>query len=127
MDNRIGVALVYKACPVCGQKNDEELLTNKVLTEEEARGIEKLHNKCIGYSDEPCKKCKELMEEAFLCIIYDKSKTTEETSPYRTGQILGIKKDCNFVKSIDPKLIEGGFGFIDIESAKQIGLIREEQ
>lgn len=126
MDNTIGVALVYRACPVCGQKDNGEILTNSILTEGRAEEINKLHNKCIGYSDEPCKGCKEMMEKAFLCIIYDESKTTEETGPYRTGQIIGIKKDCNFVRSIDPELTKRGFGFVDIDFAKKIGLIEEE-
>lgn len=126
MDNTVGVALVYKICPVCGQKNGEQILMNSVLTEERAEEINKLHDKCIGYSDEPCKECKEMMEKAFLCIIYDESKTTEETDPYRTGQIIGVRKESDFVKSIDPKLTKRGFGFIDIEFAKQVGLIQEE-
>lgn len=126
MDNIVGVALVYKACPVCGQEDKGQILMDGVLSEKNAEEIEKLHGKCIGYSDEPCKECKEMMEKAFLCIIYDESKTTEGADPYRTGQIIGVRKESDFVKSIDPELTKRGFGFIDINFAKEVGLIREE-
>lgn len=127
MDNTIGVALVYKACPVCGHKDDGQLIMNEVLSEKKAGEIEELDGKCIGYSDEPCKKCKEMMEKAFLFIIYDESKTTEETGPYRTGQLIGIKKDSDFLKNFTPESLSKGYAFIDIEFAKQVGSIQDEQ
>lgn len=124
--SKIGTALVYEACPVCGKKCNEHIIINRVLTEKYAQKIEDLHNKCVGYAEKPCDECKDIMKEDFLCIIYDESKTKDESNPYRTGQIIRIKKDCNFVKNIDPELTKKGLCFVDIDFAKKIGLIQEE-
>lgn len=122
----LGIALVHEACPVCTKKVNEHIIMNSRLSKENAQEVESIDGKCIGFSEEPCEKCKEMMKKAFLFIIYDESKTDDEKNPYRTGHIIGVKKDCNLINSLDSKLIENGYAIIDINLAKRLGLIQEE-
>jgi len=82
------VAMVYHACPVCGNKHDEQLLIHKHL-----RDLSKVDKQVVGYSKDPCKQCQEYMAMGLLIIEVDENKSTD-TEPYRTGKVYVLKREA---------------------------------
>lgn len=81
-----GIALVKRACRLCGATFDAEIAlsmmpNNKKINDEVAA----MHQQVVGYMEEPCSNCTEHMKQGILCIGYDESKTTDFSNPYRTG------------------------------------------
>lgn len=120
-DVKIETALVYKLCPLCGNKDEGAIVMNRRLTKKYADKVKSLHNKAVGISNKPCKKCQDMMAKGFLLIGADISKTTDKRNPYRTGHIWVI--DSGKAKEIfgeeNTKL---GASFIELEVAEKIGL-----
>ena len=48
MHDKLGVSIVKYLCPICGKEADNGIIMNSLLTEENAREVEKLHNKVLG-------------------------------------------------------------------------------
>lgn len=115
-------SLVSYACPICGQEAETAIIMNSVLTEEVAKEVESLHNKCVGYANKACDKCKEYEGVWFISIDPDKS----DKDYYRTGHIACIKKESPFIENVRDFIItledETQFCYIEYESGKEIGL-----
>lgn len=120
-ENKLGVALAKEACPACGALVDGPILMNNKLTKKEAEKVEDLHGKVIGYLDEPCDSCQDLMSQGFLLLGVDMSKTTDETNPYRSGHQWVITHEAvdKLFNNINTDL---GYAFISTDIAKKIGL-----
>jgi len=123
----IGTALVHENCPICGKKINEQIMMNSTLTEKNAEEIKSLHNKSVGYSEEPCDECKELKKQGFIFIEVDESKTEDKSNPYRTGNMWVIKKEAAERIITNKDIIDAGVSFIDMIVAKQIGLNTKEE
>lgn len=87
----LGIALVNTLCPVCLTK-DDMIVMNQRLSEKNAKEIEEAHNKTIGYSKEPCDKCKSYMEQGIVVIGVDIDKSTDE-SIFRSGHFSVVKEE----------------------------------
>ena len=129
--SHVGTALVHENCILCMKECNEAIVMNKKLTKNEAQKVEKMHKGSIGLSAEPCDECKENMEKAFLIIGIDEEKSDFDNLPegfYRTGQLIGVKKDIPFVqeniKSLVPQAIEMGYLFLDHNVMRQMGLFQ---
>lgn len=118
-DNKLGVALVKEACPLCGKTEDGPIIMNTRLTNKMARKVEELHGQVIGYMDKPCKECQEYMSKGFLLIGVIDEKTEDKTNPYRSGNIWVIKHEAAEKMFNDTSK---GAAFIDVKAAEQIGL-----
>ena len=118
----IGTALVHENCPICAKKINEHIMMNSTLTEKNAEEIKSLHNKSVGYSEEPCDECKEHKKQGFIFIEVDESKTKDKSNPYRTGNMWIIKKEYAERIIINKDIIDVGASFIDIVVAKHLGL-----
>ena len=118
----LGVALVHELCKICGKPTNEHIIMNQRLTEKNAKDIESLHKKAIGYSKEPCDECKEHMTKGFILIGYDNKLTTDLRNPYRTGNIWVITFDAAKRLGINKDTMEIGYSLIDIETAENLGL-----
>ena len=123
----IGTALVHENCPICAKKINEHIIMNSRLTEKNAEEIKSLHNKSVGYSEEPCDECKELKKQGFIFIEVDESKTEDKSNPYRTGNMWVIKKEAAERIITNKDIIDAGVSFIDMIVAKQIGLNTKEE
>lgn len=130
MSNNLEVALAKEVCFICMKEVDGPILMNSVLTESNANKIKELHQKVIGFAEKPCRECQESMEKAFLFIGFDEEKSDMENLPegfYRSGHIVGTKKDIplvqEFVKENIPGALEKGFCFIPTVIMKQLNLI----
>lgn len=125
MPDKLGVSIVKYLCPICGKEADNGIIMNSLLTEENAKEVEKLHNKAIGYADHACKECATYKDKAVFFVGIDASKSTK-TDPYRTGQIVGVKKEAEIVehcKKFIQTLSDGSqYCLIDNKVGKTIGL-----
>ena len=125
MSNKLGVSLVKYLCPICGNEADEGIIMNSLLTEENAKAVEELHGKAVGFAEHPCKECAVYKDKAVFFVGIDPSKSTK-TEPYRTGQIVGVKKEAEIVehcKKFIQTLSDGSqYCLIDKEVGETIGL-----
>lgn len=118
------VSLVNYLCPICGKVADTAIIMNSLLTEKHAKEVKNLNGKNIGYSDRACKECAKYKDEAIFFIGIDGEKSSDG-EPYRTGQIVGIKKTAvhpDLKKYI--KILSDGteYVFIAEEVGKEMGL-----
>lgn len=120
-ESTLGVALVKEACPLCGALSGGPIVMNSILSEKRAKEVEALNGKTIGYSEEPCKECKSVMEQAFLIIGIVEAKTNDNSNPYRSGNQWGIKKEAA-IEMFGEEMCKKGVAFIDILIANEIEL-----
>ena len=118
-EDTLGVALVHELCKICGKELNEQIIMNQRLSEKNAKDIKSMHKQAIGYAQEPCDECKELMSKGFIFIGYDTKLTTDMHNPYRTGNIWVITFDGAEKIGVDNAI---GYSLIDIEIAKNLGL-----
>lgn len=121
---KLGVALVKRACPICGSIKDAEIIMNSVLSKEAKESVENLHGKCVRYLDHACEKCSEHSEALYIVGI-DPTKS-EKNNIYRTGQIVGIRKGCDLAKLIEENVItledNMQFCYMEEEAGRELGL-----
>ena len=101
-------------CPVCA-KQLPVVLINQKLTEKAAAEMDKVSGQNIGFADEPCDECKELMNQGDIIIGVDIEKTTDMRNPYTSGYAVVIKK------GILPNSIQ----YMDYREMIKMGLIDE--
>lgn len=139
-----GIALVKYLCPICGKVAEENILIggvapddyeepmDEVLIEHDKKKfqasrdyVDSVNGKPIGWANKCCDECAKNKDKVVYIIGIDSEKS-ESNNPYRTGQIVGIKKDVPFIKQFkdyiitledDTKLI-----FMDESAGKQLGL-----
>lgn len=117
--NKLGVALVKRACRLCASVYDGDIVMNTILSERRAAEVEKLHGQVVGYLDKPCDKCQELMKQGFLVIEVDEDKTDDVSNPYRTGRQYVIKHEFA-VRILGEEGVKKGVAFITDKAWKQI-------
>ena len=122
------VALCKELCPICGKEMDGPFVMNQVLTKEAANNVAALNGKVIGWADHCCKECAEYKDKAIFFIGIDEEKS-EPNNPYRTGKMVGINKDSDFVtknKELDKFIITLKDGakmvYIDEKLGEKFGL-----
>lgn len=125
MPNKLGVSIVKYLCPICGKESDYEIIMSSLLTERNAKEVEELHNKTIGYAYHACKECSKYKDKVIFLIGIDTSKSIK-TDPYKTGQIVGAKKHsilAKIVKHYTLSLEDGTqYCYIDKNVDKKLGL-----
>lgn len=131
MEKPFEVSLCKEICLICGKEVDGPIVMNSILTEHHARKVKELHGKVIGFAEKPCKECQSDLNKAFLFIGFDESKSDLDNLPegfYRTGHIVGTKKDIplvqEFVKKHQPKALEKGYVFMPHTIMAEFGLIK---
>lgn len=113
-DRIFSAALVKRLCPICAEEFDAEIVLNKRLTKSQAQKVEKLHGKVVGYTDKVCEKCaKDITKEGVYLIEYDPNKS-DESIPFRTGRIIGIKKEA-FERIFNKDITNFDYYFTPIE------------
>lgn len=128
--NHLNAAVVYEICPICGKKVNDFVIMNRLLIPKYAKQVGEMNGKPVGFSKNACEECSKHKDECIYVISIDSSKSDSKSLEglYRTGQIIGIRKD--FQLFIDhPEMIittDNGvqFCFIDEELGKQIGFFK---
>jgi hypothetical protein len=121
MEDQLGIALVKEACRLCGGEVNDAIIMNRKLSKKNAKKVEELHGKVIGYAKEPCKDCKEAMTKGLLMIGVIEEKTEDEDNPWRSGHQWVIKKEKAEELFGENVAVQGAV-FVDIKAAKQMGL-----
>lgn len=128
-DHPLGVALLKYVCPICGQINEDAsaIAINTLLTEETAKKVEDMNNKVVGLSEKPCKECQEWIDKgAFFVIGIDPNKTDDMKNPYRTGHLVGIKRESEFVKHLPEEYQKKDAIYMDYREMERLGMINQE-
>lgn len=126
LSDEIGVALVKEACPICCKLIDGPILLGNQFNKKRAKEINNLTGQCIGYSEKPCPECQKLIDDnMFLIIAIDSEKSDDMNNPYRTGQIVGINKDSDFVKSIPEPIRKNNYCFMNYKEMITLRLLKE--
>lgn len=123
--NTLGVALVKRACFLCGKIEDAEIVMNTVLVESLAKKVEDMHGQVVGYLDKPCEECRGMMSKGFLLIGVIEAKTEDRRNPYRSGNQWVITRDAA-MKMFKHEDLKKGAAFIDVDVARNIGLTTPE-
>lgn len=125
MSNTLEVSLVKYLCPVCGNEAEEGIIMNSLLTEKNAKAVKELNGKAVGFADHVCKECAKYKDDVVYFIGID-SKKSDSNNPYRTGQIVGVKKDTPLVQQCKKYIVtlkdNTQLCYIDEKLGEQIGL-----
>lgn len=125
------VALVKELCPVCCKEMDGPIIMNQDLTEEEAEKVKELDGKVIGFADHCCEECAEHKDNAVFFVGIDAEKSTNKLEGfYRTGNIVGIKKEADIIESVKDYIVtlkdNTRVCFIDKEAGINLGIFSNE-
>ena len=126
MSNKVGVALLKYVCPICGQINEDAsaIAINSLLTEKAAKKVEDMNNKVVGFSEKPCKECQSILYQGALFIIgIDPEKSDDMSNPYRTGHLVSIKRESEFIKHIHEEYQKKDAIYMDYREMKQLSMI----
>ena len=128
----VEVALVKELCPVCCKEIDGPIIINKILTEEAAKEVKELEGRVVGFSDHCCEECAKHKDEVvyFVGIDAEKSSSNKLEELYRTGQIVGIKKEADIIETFKDYIIilkdNTKVCFIDKEAGINLGIFSNE-
>ena len=129
--NNLEVSLVKELCPVCCKEMDGPIIMNSILTEKNVKNVKDLHNKIIGFADHCCEECSKYKDEVVFFVSIDTSKSSKDSleNLYRTGKIIGIKKEADIIESFKDYIITIKDGtqivFIDEETGKNLGIFKD--
>lgn len=124
--DNLGVALVKELCPICCKEMDGPIIMNSVLTKKNAKEVEDMHGKVIGFADHCCEECAKYKDDVVFFVGIDESKSSKDSLKelYRTGQIVGIKKDAEIVNNFKDYIVtlkdNTKVIFIDEKAGKEI-------
>lgn len=131
--NNLGVALVKELCPICCKEMNSLIVMNKRLTKPQKEKVEDMHGKVIGFADHCCEECVKYKDDVVFFVGIDESKSSKNSLKelYRTGQIVGIKKDAEIVNIFKDYIVtlkdNSKVVFIDKEAGKKIGIFKSEE
>ena len=127
MEDKLACAVVHELCPICGKSMNEQIIMNTKASVKVAKEINEAHNKAIGFSKDACEECSKHKDEVIYIIGID-GKLSEKNNLYRTGEIIGIKKESSFATDFKDFILttDNGvkFMFMDEEAGKQLGLFK---
>lgn len=130
--NNLGVALVKELCPICCKKIDGPIVMNTILTEPQKEKVEDMNGKIIGFADHCCEECAKYKDDVVFFVGIDESKSSKDSLKglYRTGQIVGIKKDAEISDVYKDYIItledNTKIIFIDEKAGKYLGVFKDE-
>ena len=85
-----------------------------------------MHNQCVGFSEKPCKECQKVIDQGAMFIIgidIDKCDKDDMSNPYRSGHLVGIKRESEFVKHLPEEYKKKDAIFMDYREMQQLGMI----
>ena len=127
MSNKIEVALLKYVCPICGQVNEDAsaiALGSKFNDKKNIEAVEAMNNKVVGFSEKPCKECQSYINKgAFFIIGIDAGKSDDMSNPYRTGHLVGIKRESEFVKNLPEEYQKKDAIYMDYREMEKFGMI----
>ena len=120
------VALVKRACRICGEAKDAEILLAKRYLHGVPVGHQQLkeaNGQVIGFFEEACDECKKTynMEEYYVVMGIIPSKSDDINNPFRNGEIIQIKKESALGKDLnEKKQFKNGMAYAEPEFIEQM-------
>lgn len=128
LSDEVGIALAKEACPICCKPMDGPILIGKKIGKQYAKNVNKMNGQLIGWADKPCPECQKHIDNGvFFVIGIDIEKSTDKEGLYRSGHIVGLKSDCDFVKSLTEKQKEHHSIYMDFREMIRCGMIDIEE
>ena len=121
----LGIALPKVLCPICCKEMDGPILLGTKFSKKNAERINSMDRKVIGFNDKPCPDCQKLIDEGCFFIIGVDMEKGEPNNPYRTGHIVGLKKDYEFVQNILEEYLKHDFCMMDYKDMIKFKMINE--
>ena len=128
----VEAVIVKTLCPVCCAEIEDSIVMNTLLTEEATKEVKELEGKVVGFSDHCCEECARHKDEVvyFVGIDAEKSSSNKLEELYRTGQIVGIKKEVDIIEAFKDYIItlkdNTKVCFIDKEAGINLGIFSNE-
>ena len=127
MSEDFGLALVKELCPICAKEIDGPIIMGNILSKKNAQKINEMRGKVIGWASKPCSECQKHIDNGvFFVIGVDIEKSTDE-GLYRSGHIVGIKSDSDFVKSLNEEERKHNAIYMDFREMIRYGMIDIEE
>ncbi|MGN0144143.1 MAG: hypothetical protein ACI398_04120 [Clostridium sp.] len=130
-ENNLGVALVKELCPICCKEMDGPIIMNKRLTKPQKKKVEDMNGKIIGFADHCCEECAKYKDDAVFFVGIDESKSSKDSLKelYRTGQVVGIKKDADIASHFKDYIVtlkdNTKVIFIDEKAGKELKIFKD--
>lgn len=128
MEERFGVALVKRVCPICGKEVESasEILIGKRASKKNAQRINEMNGQVVGFTEKPCEECQSYIDKgAFFIIGVDADKTDDFKNPYRTGHLVGISRESEFFKALPEDYQKKNAAFMDYREMMAYGMIEK--
>ena len=128
----VEAVIVKTLCPVCCTEIEDSIIMNTLLTEEAAKEVKELEGKVVGFADHCCEECAKHKDEVVYFVGIDAEKSSSNTLEqlYRTGQIVGIKKEADIIEAFKDYIItlkdNTRICFIDEEAGINLGIFSNE-
>ena len=102
----VEAVIVKTLCPVCCAEIEDSIIMNTLLTEEAAKEVKELEGQVVGFSDHCCEECAEHKDEVVYFVSIDAEKSSNKLEElYRTGRIVGIKKEADIIEAFKDYII----------------------
>lgn len=127
MSEDFGVALAKELCPICAKEIDGPILMGNVLSKKNAQQVNEMNGKVIGWSTKPCPECQKHIDNGAVFVIGIDVEKSDDKGLYRSGHLVGIKRDSEFIKSLPEEYIKKNAFYMDFREMIRIGLIDLEE
>lgn len=128
MSEDFGLALAKELCPICAKEIDGSIVIGQVLSKKNAQKVNEMNGKVIGWASKPCPECQKHIDNGvFFVIGVDIEKSNYEEGFYRSGHIIGLKSDSDFVKSLNEEDRKHNAIYMDFREMIRCGMIDIEE
>lgn len=123
----LGCAVVKFACPICLKPVEDEtsIALGTRFSKANAERVNSMHNQIVGFSKKPCKECQEIIDKNALFIIGIDIEKSEKDNPYRSGHIVAIKRESEFVQHLPEDFKKHDAIMMDYREMIQLGMIQD--
>ena len=116
------VAMAKHACRICNNTEEFILLATKYKDGEPVEDLSPLHNQVVGFIEGgKCKNCIDLYKDTIVLVVCDDEKSEDHNNPWRTGEIIQIKKKSQFGHHLlSNNLVKNDLAYIDEKYAEEL-------
>lgn len=127
MSEDFGLALAKELCPICAKEIDGPIIMGKVLSKKNAQKVNKMNGKVIGWSPKPCPECQKHIDNGVFFVIGIDIEKSNDDGLYRSGHIIGLKSDSDFVKDLTEEQRKHNAIYMDFREMIRCGMIDIEE
>lgn len=127
MSEDFGIALAKELCPICAKEIDGPILIGKVLSKKNAQKVNEMNGKVIGWSSKLCPDCQKHIDNGVFFVIGIDVEKSNNDGLYRSGHIVGLKSDSDFVKSLTKEQRKHNAIYMDFREMIRCGMIDIEE